>query len=92
MFEEYDVLALPNLYGDVLDLCAGMIGGLGMAPGATMAMDALSSSRRARLRAEVRRPEQGVNPMAQLLSGMLMLRLTGEDEAADNSSSARSRT
>ena len=33
--EEYDVLVLPNLYGDVLsDLCAGMIGGLGVAPGA----------------------------------------------------------
>src|ERR671916_1827161 len=39
--EEYDVLVLPNLYGDVLsDLCAGMIGGLGMAPGANFGDDA----------------------------------------------------
>jgi isocitrate dehydrogenase (NAD+) len=82
--EEYDVLVLPNLYGDVLsDLCAGMIGGLGMAPGANYGDDAA-----------VFEPTHGsapkyagqnkVNPMAQLLSGMLMLRHLGEDEAADN--------
>jgi isocitrate dehydrogenase (NAD+) len=82
--EEYDVLVLPNLYGDVLsDLCAGMIGGLGMAPGANYGDDAA-----------VFEPTHGsapkyagqnkVNPMAQLLSGMLMLRHLGEDEAASN--------
>ena len=86
--EEYDVLVLPNLYGDVLsDLCAGMIGGLGMAPGANFGDDAA-----------VFEPTHGsapkyagqnkVNPMAQLLSGMLMLRHLGEPEAADNLESA----
>jgi isocitrate dehydrogenase (NAD+) len=82
--EEYDVLVLPNLYGDVLsDLCAGMIGGLGMAPGANYGDDAA-----------VFEPTHGsapkyagqnkVNPMAQLLSGMLMLRHLDEQAAADN--------
>jgi isocitrate dehydrogenase (NAD+) len=81
--EEYDVLVLPNLYGDVLsDLCAGMIGGLGMAPGANFGDDAA-----------VFEPTHGsapkyagqnkVNPMAQLLSGMLMLRHLEEHDAAD---------
>jgi isocitrate dehydrogenase (NAD+) len=67
------VLVLPNLYGDVLsDLCAGMIGGLGMAPGANFGEHAA-----------VFEPTHGsapkytgqnkVNPMAQMLSGMLML-------------------
>ncbi|MBD0347895.1 MAG: isocitrate/isopropylmalate dehydrogenase family protein [Thermoleophilia bacterium] len=80
--EEYDVLVLPNLYGDVVsDLCAGMIGGLGMAPGANFGDDAA-----------VFEPTHGsapkyagqnkVNPMAQLLSGMLMLRHLGENGAA----------
>jgi isocitrate dehydrogenase (NAD+) len=81
--EEYDVLVLPNLYGDVLsDLCAGMIGGLGMAPGANFGEQAA-----------VFEPTHGsapkytglnkVNPMAQMLSGMLMLRHLDEHEAAD---------
>ena len=81
--EEYDVLVLPNLYGDVLsDLCAGMIGGLGMAPGANFGEHAA-----------VFEPTHGsapkytglnkVNPMAQMLSGMLMLRHLEETEAAD---------
>ena len=81
--EEYDVLVLPNLYGDVLsDLCAGMIGGLD------------GAGRELRRDAAVFEPTHGsapkyagqnkVNPMAQLLSGMLMLRYLGEDEAADN--------
>jgi len=80
--EEYDVLVLPNLYGDVLsDLCAGMIGGLGMAPGANYGDDVA-----------VFEPTHGsapkyagmnkVNPMAELLSGMLMLRHLGEQGAA----------
>jgi isocitrate dehydrogenase (NAD+) len=82
--EEYDVLVLPNLYGDVLsDLCAGMIGGLGLAPGANFGDDAA-----------VFEPTHGsapkyagqnkVNPMAQLLSGVLMLRHLDEREAADS--------
>jgi isocitrate dehydrogenase (NAD+) len=81
--EEYDVLVLPNLYGDVLsDLCAGMIGGLGVAPGANFGEHAA-----------VFEPTHGsapkyagqnkVNPIAQLLSGVLMLRHLGEMEAGD---------
>jgi isocitrate dehydrogenase (NAD+) len=81
--DEYDVLVLPNLYGDVLsDLCAGMIGGLGMAPGANFGEHAA-----------VFEPTHGsapkytgqnkVNPMAQLLSAMLMLRHLEDQEAAD---------
>ena len=45
--EEYDVLVLPNLYGDIVsDLCAGLIGGLGPPPAATSARTRRSSSRR----------------------------------------------
>jgi isocitrate dehydrogenase (NAD+) len=81
--EEYDVLVLPNLYGDVLsDLCAGMIGGLGVAPGANYGEHAA-----------VFEPTHGsapkyagqnkVNPIAEMLSGMLMLRHLEEQDAAD---------
>src|ERR687893_685409 len=81
--EEYDVIVLPNLYGDIVsDLAAGMIGGLGMAPGANVGEQVAvfepthgSAPKYAR--------QNKVNPMAQLLSGMLMLRHLGEDEAAD---------
>jgi isocitrate dehydrogenase (NAD+) len=86
--EEYDVLVLPNLYGDVVsDLCAGMIGGLGLAPGANFGEEVA-----------VFEPTHGsapkykgmnrVNPMAQMLSGMLMLRHLGETEAAARLESA----
>src|SRR5207253_2951417 len=81
--DEYDVLVLPNLYGDIVsDLAAGMIGGLGMAPGANFGEDAA-----------IFEPTHGsapkyagqnkVNPMALMLSGMLMLRHLDETEAAD---------
>jgi isocitrate dehydrogenase (NAD+) len=86
--DEYDVLVLPNLYGDIVsDLAAGMIGGLGMAPGANFGQDAA-----------IFEPTHGsapkyagqnkVNPMAMLLSGMLMLRHLEEAEAADRLESA----
>ncbi len=82
--EMLDVLVLPNLYGDILsDLCAGLIGGLGVAPGANVGE-----------LATVYEPTHGsapkyaglnkVNPLAQLLSGLMMLRDLGENEAADN--------
>jgi isocitrate dehydrogenase (NAD+) len=81
--EEYDVLVLPNLYGDVLsDLAAGMIGGLGVAPGANYGETVA-----------VFEPTHGsapkyaglnkVNPIAQMLSGVLMLRHLDERDAAD---------
>jgi isocitrate dehydrogenase (NAD+) len=81
--EEYDVLVLPNLYGDVVsDLCAGMIGGLGMAPGANFG-EGIAIFEPTHGSAPKYAGQNKVNPMAQLLSGMLMLRHLGEDEAAD---------
>ena len=82
--EEYDVLVLPNLYGDVLsDLCAGMIGGLGLAPGANYG-DNVAVFEPMQGSAPKYAGQNKVNPMAQLLSGMLMLRHLDEAEAADN--------
>jgi isocitrate dehydrogenase (NAD+) len=82
--EEYDVLVLPNLYGDVLsDLCAGMIGGLGLAPGANFG-EGIAIFEPTHGSAPKYAGQNKVNPMAQLLSGMLMLRHLDEGEAADN--------
>jgi isocitrate dehydrogenase (NAD+) len=82
--EEYDVLVLPNLYGDVLsDLCAGMIGGLGLAPGANYG-EGVAVFEPTHGSAPKYTGQNKVNPMAQLLSGMLMLRHLDEHEAADN--------
>jgi isocitrate dehydrogenase (NAD+) len=81
--EEYDVLVLPNLYGDVLsDLCAGMIGGLGLAPGANFGDD-VAVFEPTHGSAPKYAGQNKVNPMAQLLSGVLMLRHLDEQEAAD---------
>ena len=80
--EEYDVLVLPNLYGDVLsDLCAGMIGGLGMAPGANHG-DEVAVFEPTHGSAPKYAGQNKVNPMAELLSGMLMLRHLEEPDAA----------
>jgi isocitrate dehydrogenase (NAD+) len=80
--EEYDVLVLPNLYGDVLsDLCAGMIGGLGVAPGANYG-DSVAVFEPTHGSAPKYTGQNKVNPIAELLSGMLMLRHLGEDDAA----------
>jgi isocitrate dehydrogenase (NAD+) len=82
--EEYDVLVLPNLYGDVLsDLCAGMIGGLGLAPGANFG-EGIAIFEPTHGSAPKYAGQNKVNPMAELLSGMLMLRHLEEDDAADN--------
>jgi isocitrate dehydrogenase (NAD+) len=82
--EEYDVLVLPNLYGDVLsDLCAGMIGGLGLAPGANYGED-VAVFEPTHGSAPKYAGQNKVNPMAQMLSGMLMLRHLDEQDAADN--------
>jgi isocitrate dehydrogenase (NAD+) len=86
--ELYDVLVLPNLYGDVVsDLGAGLIGGLGVAPGGNIGDEAA-----------VFEPTHGsapkyagqdkVNPMAMMLSGVLMLRHIEEPGAADRLESA----
>jgi isocitrate dehydrogenase (NAD+) len=81
--EEYDVLVCPNLYGDVVsDLCAGMIGGLGLAPGANFG-EGIAIFEPTHGSAPKYAGQNKVNPMAQMLSGMMMLRHLGEDDAAD---------
>jgi isocitrate dehydrogenase (NAD+) len=81
--EEYDVLVCPNLYGDVVsDLCAGMIGGLGLAPGANFG-EGIAIFEPTHGSAPKYAGQNKVNPVAQLLSGMMMLRHLGEDDAAD---------
>ncbi len=81
--ELYDVLVMPNLYGDILsDLCAGLVGGLGVAPGANIGeraavFEAIHGS------APKYAGMNKVNPTALILSAVLMLRHLGEREAAD---------
>ncbi len=83
MPQQFDVLVLPNLYGDIVsDLCAGLVGGLGLAPGANIGVETA-----------VFEPTHGsapkytgqnkTNPMAMMLSGVLMLRHLDETKAAD---------
>jgi isocitrate dehydrogenase (NAD+) len=80
--ELYDVLVLPNLYGDIVsDLGAGLVGGLGVAPGANIGpggavFEATHGS------APKYKGQNKVNPTAVILSGMLMLRHLGETQAA----------
>jgi isocitrate dehydrogenase (NAD+) len=81
--EEYDVLVLPNLYGDIVsDLCAGLIGGLGVAPGANIGDD-VAVFEATHGSAPKYKGMNKVNPMALMLSGMLMLRYLEERTGAD---------
>ena len=81
--EEYDMMVLPNLYGDILsDLAAGLIGGLGVAPGANFGRS-VAVFEPTHGSAPKYAGQNKVNPLAQLLSGMLMLRHLEEMEAAD---------
>jgi isocitrate dehydrogenase (NAD+) len=81
--ENYDVMVLPNLYGDILsDLCAGLVGGLGVAPGANIG-DGAALFEPTHGSAPKYKGMNKVNPTALILSGMLMLRHIGEIEAAD---------
>jgi isocitrate dehydrogenase (NAD+) len=81
--QEYDVIVAPNLYGDIIsDLCAGLVGGLGLAPGANVGEDtALFEPTHGS--APKYTGQNKVNPMAMMLSGVLMLRHIGEEKAAD---------
>jgi isocitrate dehydrogenase (NAD+) len=81
--EQFDVLVLPNLYGDIVsDLCAGLVGGLGVAPGANIGdEDALFEPTHGS--APKYTGQNKVNPMAMMFSGMLMLRHIGEVDAGD---------
>jgi isocitrate dehydrogenase (NAD+) len=81
--EEYDVLVHPNLYGDIVsDVCAGMIGGLGVAPGANFG-EGIAVFEPTHGSAPKYAGQNKVNPIAMMLSGMLMLRHLDEDDAAD---------
>ncbi len=79
---DYDVLVLPNLYGDIMsDLCAGLVGGLGVAPGGNIGTDhavfeAVHGS------APKYAGKNVANPTAMILSGVLMLKHLGEMDAA----------
>ncbi len=81
--DQYDVLVLPNLYGDIVsDLCAGLVGGLGVAPGANIGEDgavfeAVHGS------APKYAGKNRANPTALMLSGVLMLRHLGHPEVAE---------
>ncbi len=88
--QKYDVLVCTNLYGDILsDLCAGLVGGLGLSPGANYGDDVA-----------IFEPTHGsapkyagknvVNPSAQILAGVLMLHYIGEKNAAEKLESALS--
>jgi len=81
--EEYDVLVLPNLYGDIIsDLSAGLVGGLGVAPGGNIG-DSVAVFEATHGSAPKYKGMNKVNPMALMLSGMLMLRYLEERDAAD---------
>jgi len=81
--ELYDVLVLPNLYGDILsDLGAGLVGGLGVAPGANIGTHA-ALFEPTHGSAPKYAAQNKVNPMAMMLSGVMMLRYLKEAEAAD---------
>ena len=81
--EIYDVLVMPNLYGDILsDLCAGLVGGLGVAPGANIG-DGIAVFEPSHGSAPKYKGMDKVNPTALILSGVMMLRHLGEVKAAD---------
>lgn len=81
--ELYDVLVLPNLYGDIVsDLCAGLIGGLGLAPGANIG-DGYAVFEPTHGSAPKYKGMNKMNPFAMMLSGVMMLRYLGEQAHAE---------
>jgi len=81
--KEYDLLVLPNLYGDILsDLAAGLVGGLGLAPGANLG-DEIALFEATHGSAPKYAGMNKINPMAMMLSGVMMLRHLGETYAAN---------
>jgi isocitrate dehydrogenase (NAD+) len=79
---EYDVLVLPNLFGDIVsDLCSGLVGGLGVTPGANMG-DGIAVFEPVHGSAPKYAGKNVVNPTAMIRSGALMLRFLGETSAA----------
>ncbi|XUW99481.1 MAG: isocitrate/isopropylmalate dehydrogenase family protein [Dehalogenimonas sp.] len=81
--QQFDILVCPNLYGDILsDLCAGLVGGLGVAPGGNIG-DHYAVFEPTHGSAPKYKGMNKVNPMAMILSGVLMLRHLNEPTAAD---------
>jgi isocitrate dehydrogenase (NAD+) len=81
--EDYDVIVLPNLYGDIVsDLCAGLVGGLGVAPGANIG-DQAALFEPTHGSAPKYKGMNKANPVAIILSSVLMLRYLGEKSCAD---------
>lgn len=81
--ELYDVIVLPNLYGDIIsDLCAGLVGGLGVAPGANIG-DKVAIFEATHGSAPKYKGKNKVNPTALILSGVMMLRHIGKMVEAD---------
>jgi isocitrate dehydrogenase (NAD+) len=84
----FDLLVLPNLYGDIIsDLCAGLIGSMGVAPGANIG-DEVAIFEPTHGSAPKYAGQNKVNPMATMLSGVMMLRHLGEKDGADRLESA----
>ncbi|MGM0367865.1 MAG: isocitrate/isopropylmalate dehydrogenase family protein, partial [Actinomycetota bacterium] len=80
--ELYDVLVLPNLYGDIIsDLAAGLVGGLGVAPGGNIGKD-IALFEPTHGSAPKYKGQNKVNPTAMMLSGVLMLKYIGETDCA----------
>ena len=89
---QFDVLVMPNLYGDIVsDLCAGLVGGLGVVPSANLGADCAVFEAVHGSAPDIA-GKSIANPMALLLSGVLMLRHIGETELADRVMSALTRT
>jgi isocitrate dehydrogenase (NAD+) len=82
--ERFDVLLLPNLYGDIVsDLCAGLVGGLGVVPAANLGADGVGVFEAVHGSAPDIAGKDVANPLALLLSGVLMLHHLNEDAMAD---------
>jgi isocitrate dehydrogenase (NAD+) len=80
----YDVLVLPNLYGDIIsELCAGLIGGVGVAPSANLG-DELAIFEPTHGSAPKYAGKNRVNPFSMMLSGVMLLHHIGEREAAEH--------
>ena len=81
--QQFDVIVAPNLYGDILsDLCAGLVGGLGLAPGANIG-DKAALFEPTHGSAPKYKGLNKANPMAMMLSGVMMLHHIGEEDTAD---------
>lgn len=90
--DDFDVLVLPNLYGDIVsDLCAGLVGGLGMAPGSNIGADCAIFEATHGSAPDIA-GQDIANPTAEILSAAMMLDHLGENDAANRIRAAVSAT